>query len=148
MFAVVYPLVPTVRPLRASIGHGAIDRRGARELARVETGAPERLIETVWPEAYRVALTTRRDHGLAEDAAQDACATIARSLGALRTTICLRPGRTGSPPTRPLRWAPPSPDTIPRPGRRSWRLIDTAEAVDLDNALAELPVVQRAVIIL
>jgi RNA polymerase sigma factor (sigma-70 family) len=119
------------------------------ESARVETGALERLIEAVWPEAYRVALAVLRDRGLAEDAAQEACATIARSLGALKNpgtfaawsyriavNAAITIGRR-RPPVRSL-------DRVIDRGSS----VDTAEAVDLDNALAALPVVQRAVILL
>lgn len=119
------------------------------ESARVETGALERLIETVWPEAYRVALTILRDHGLAEDAAQDACATIARSLGALKNDnmfaswtyrIAANAAITIGRRNLPVQ----SLDPVVACGRS----VDTAEAVDLDNALAALPVVQRAMILL
>src|SRR6185437_1308041 len=44
----------------------------------------ERLIEAVWPEAYRLAASILRDRSLAEDVAQEACATMARSLPALK----------------------------------------------------------------
>lgn len=119
------------------------------ESARVETGALERLIETVWPEAYRVALTILRDHGLAEDAAQDACATIARSLGALKNDnmfaswtyrIAANAAITIGRRNLPVQSLDPA---VARGGS-----VDTAETVDLDNALAALPVVQRAVILL
>ncbi|MBV9104062.1 MAG: sigma-70 family RNA polymerase sigma factor, partial [Candidatus Eremiobacteraeota bacterium] len=44
----------------------------------------EELIRAVWPEAYRIAFAILRDRGLAEDAAQDACAAIAGSVRTLR----------------------------------------------------------------
>ncbi|MBC5829049.1 MAG: sigma-70 family RNA polymerase sigma factor [Candidatus Eremiobacteraeota bacterium] len=46
----------------------------------------ERLIIAVWPEAYRIAFSILRDGGLAEDAAQEACATMARQLHTLKNT--------------------------------------------------------------
>jgi DNA-directed RNA polymerase specialized sigma24 family protein len=53
------------------------------ERARSSAGAMERLIERVWPQAYRLAWGILRDRGLAEDAAQEACAAIAASLSGL-----------------------------------------------------------------
>ena len=47
--------------------------------------ALEVLLVALWPEAYRVALGVLRDRGLAEDAAQEACASIALGLPALRS---------------------------------------------------------------
>jgi RNA polymerase sigma factor (sigma-70 family) len=119
------------------------------ESARVETGALERLIDAVWPEAYRIALAVLRDRGLAEDAAQDACTTIVRSLGTLKN-----PGTFAA---WSYRIAVNAAITISRrrlPVRSLDRLVDrgssadAAEVVDLDNALAALPIVQRAVIVL
>jgi RNA polymerase sigma-70 factor, ECF subfamily len=119
------------------------------ESARVETGALERLIEAVWPEAYRIALAVLRDRGLAEDAAQDACATVARSLGTLKNPgtfaawlhrIAVNAAVTIARRRPPVRFL----DRVADRGSS----VDTAEAVDLGNALAALPVVQRAVIVL
>ena len=42
------------------------------------------LIRSVWPHAYRIAFSILRDHGLAEDAAQEACAVVFRSIQKLR----------------------------------------------------------------
>ena len=149
-FAVVIIRWRQQSPHLASVNHGAIDRRGARGVGQGRNRRSGPIIETVWPEAYRVALSILRDHGLAEDAAQDACATIARSLGALKNdnmfaTWTYRIAanaaggieRTSCFPTQSL-------DPVVARGGS----FDTAEAVDLDNALAELPVVQRAVILL
>ena len=119
------------------------------ESARSEIGALEQLIETVWPEAYRIALAILRDRGLAEDAAQDACTTLARSLGTLR--------KADSFATWVYRITVNAAITIGRcrlPTESLDRIVDSAssadaaETVDLDNALAALPVVQRAVILL
>ncbi|HEY6450917.1 MAG TPA: sigma-70 family RNA polymerase sigma factor [Candidatus Cybelea sp.] len=56
------------------------------ESAQAGSEALEPLIAAVWPEAYRVALVILRDRGLAEDAAQEACAAIARSLTSLKSS--------------------------------------------------------------
>jgi RNA polymerase sigma-70 factor, ECF subfamily len=58
--------------------------RGIIESARSGGDALDSLIAAVWPEAYRLALGILHDRGLAEDAAQEACATIARSLPSLK----------------------------------------------------------------
>lgn len=52
--------------------------------ARSEPAALDELIGQVWPEMYRVARGILRDRHAAEDAAQDACAAIARGLHALK----------------------------------------------------------------
>ncbi len=36
----------------------------------------DRFIRAIWPQAYRIAFSVLRDHGLAEDAAQEACAIL------------------------------------------------------------------------
>jgi RNA polymerase sigma-70 factor, ECF subfamily len=59
---------------------------GTVDDARNGGAALERLIVVVWPEAFRLALTILRDRGLAEDAAQEACAAIARTLPRLRSS--------------------------------------------------------------
>ena len=51
--------------------------------AKASEGGLEHLLALVWPEAFRMALSILRDRGLAEDAAQEACVTVARSLPTL-----------------------------------------------------------------
>jgi RNA polymerase sigma-70 factor (ECF subfamily) len=60
--------------------------RASVERARCDAGALDALIGAIWPEAYRLALSVLRDHGLAEDAAQEACAAIVRFLPSLKDT--------------------------------------------------------------
>lgn len=119
------------------------------ESAMVETAAMEQLIEAVWPEAYRVALAVLGDRGLAEDAAQDACATIVRTLGALRNagTFATWTYRIAVNAAITIARRHPRVQSLDRVANRS-SAVDRAEAVDLGNALAALPVVQRAVILL
>jgi RNA polymerase sigma-70 factor (ECF subfamily) len=45
----------------------------------------EALICAVWAHAFRIALSVLRDRGLAEDAAQEACAIVFRSIKRLRS---------------------------------------------------------------
>lgn len=109
----------------------------------------ERLIEAVWPEAYRLAASILRDRTLAEDVAQEACATMARSLHALKdprtfsswvyrivTNQAISAARKRRP-TVPI-------DAAPDPGTQ----FDSSDAIDLYNALATLPIDQRAAIVL
>jgi len=119
------------------------------ESAKSGGAALECLIAAVWPEAYRIALSILRDAGLAEDAAQDACAAMARSLGTLKNSAsfpawCYRTivnhaitaGRR-RPRTQAL-------DTL---AERAIH-VDRSDALDLYRALAELSYVQRAVVLM
>ena len=47
--------------------------------------ALENVLETVWPHAFRIAKSILRDQDAAEDAAQEACATVTRTIAALRS---------------------------------------------------------------
>ena len=60
------------------------------ERARGGGDALEGLIAAVWPDAYRMARTILGDAGHAEDAAQEACARMARSLPELRDAGAFR----------------------------------------------------------
>jgi RNA polymerase sigma-70 factor (ECF subfamily) len=46
--------------------------------------AAETLVELVWPEAYRIALSVLGKHAAAEDAAQEACARVLISMHTLK----------------------------------------------------------------
>ncbi len=126
----------------------AIDNK-LLEHASSDRASLERLIGAVWPEAYRVALGILRDRGLAEDAAQEACAALARSLPSLRSgerftawihRIVVNEALTvarRNPRTHAL-------DAVEKHGITFER----SDAMDLQDALAKLPTLQRAVIIL
>jgi RNA polymerase sigma factor (sigma-70 family) len=60
------------------------------ESAAGDSAALERLIAAVWPEAYRLAAGILHDPGLAEDAAQEACAAMAVSLSSLKNVLAFR----------------------------------------------------------
>jgi len=49
-----------------------------------DEGAISGLLAAVWPDAYRIAWSVLRDGPAAEDAAQEACARVWRSIGGLR----------------------------------------------------------------
>ncbi|HTA39106.1 MAG TPA: sigma-70 family RNA polymerase sigma factor [Candidatus Acidoferrales bacterium] len=117
--------------------------------ARSSKADLERLVRAVWPEAYRIAFSIVRDRGLAEDAAQEACASIARSLPSLKSTA---------------RFSSWSYKTIVNQAivatRRRRRTValdeipgdagggDRSDALDLHDALMRLPVEQRGAIVL
>jgi RNA polymerase sigma-70 factor (ECF subfamily) len=50
-----------------------------------ESAAVEQLVAAVWPGCFRLAATVIGDRGLAQDAAQEACATILRKIRTLRS---------------------------------------------------------------
>lgn len=119
------------------------------ERARTSEGDLERLIAIVWPEAYRVSFGILRDVGLAEDAAQEACAAMARSLPTLKElgvfpawsyriiTNCALTAVRRRPSTRSLEEVAEHPTAL-----------EQNDAIDLHRALGALPAVQRAAVIL
>ncbi len=59
----------------------------ARSGAREEI---ERLLQTIWPDAYRLAFAVLGDGPSAEDAAQDACVIVYRTIASLRDPAAFR----------------------------------------------------------
>jgi RNA polymerase sigma factor (sigma-70 family) len=108
----------------------------------------DRLIALMWPDAYRTALAILHDRGLAEDAAQEACASMARSLPSLKRTELFRGWMYRIVVNRAI--------AIGRKRRVEENLsgVDPAERddpttrIDLYNALAKLPLRERAIVIL
>ncbi len=119
------------------------------EAASSESGALERLITGVWPEAFRLAMGILHDRELAEDAAQEACASMAAGLSSLKSSGAFR--------TWFYRLVVNEAITISRRRREAVTLdeavsenvqLDNAEALDLARALQRLPAEQRAVVLL
>ncbi len=119
------------------------------ESARAASEALEPLIAAVWPEAYRVALVILHDRGLAEDAAQEACAAIVRSLSSLKSSNAFAAWSYKITVSHALAAA--------RRRRRTESLdalgdrgvtFDRSETLDLYDALASLTPLQRAAILL
>lgn len=107
------------------------------------------LIAAVWPEAYRIAVNILHDRGLAEDVAQDACAAIASSLPALKNTDAFRAWSYKIILRHAITAARRRPREQTLDALTDRRIhFDRSEALDLYNALAALPVVQRGAIIL
>lgn len=117
--------------------------------ARSGGEALERLLTAVWPEAYRIAASILRDRGLAEDAAQEACAAIALALPDLKSgatfrswsyTAIVRHAITAARRRRPVHSIDAAADI---------RFIaDGSDAVDLYRALAALTPAERGAVLL
>ena len=119
------------------------------ERARAGGSDLEQLIAAVWPDAYRIAFAILRDAGLAEDAAQEACATVARSLQTLRNADFFGSWSykiiVNEALTTARRWPPM--ETLSAAGARIVNS-DRSDALDLYHALTALPLEQRAAILL
>lgn len=122
---------------------------GLIERARSGGADLDGLITVVWPEAYRIAFAILRDSGLAEDAAQEACAAIARSLTTLKDARVFRAWSYKIIVNHAITVARRRPrtetlETLTHQGVH----FDHTDALDLYNALAKLPPVQRGAIVL
>lgn len=125
-----------------------VDPSLVREAQR---GGPalETLLVALWPEAYRVAFGILHDRGLAEDAAQEACASIALGLPALRAAeafstwmyrIIIRHAMVSA---KQSRWTAELGTTI-----EAQRAASDDDRLDILAAIAELPKSQRAAVVL
>jgi RNA polymerase sigma-70 factor, ECF subfamily len=129
----------------------AVVERGIVERARERGGADlEALLAAVWPETYRIAASVLRDRGLAEDAAQEACATIARALPSLRSldafaTWSYKIAVTAALAAARQRSRAQSLDELDPTAEAG---LDRGDALDLYRALGRLRPIQRAVILL
>ncbi|HVA28344.1 MAG TPA: sigma-70 family RNA polymerase sigma factor [Candidatus Baltobacteraceae bacterium] len=119
------------------------------ESAKRDDFGLERLIVAVWPEAYRIALGILRDRGLAEDVAQDACASIARSLPALTNNSRFAAWAykiiTNHAMTAARRR--PRAEALDALGASAIES-DQSDVLDLQRALAALPLLQRVAMLL
>jgi RNA polymerase sigma factor (sigma-70 family) len=117
--------------------------------AQRDDAALEALLTALWPEAYRVAFGVLHDHGMAEDAAQEACASIARGLPVLRSSeafyrwmyrIIVRHATASA-----KRWK----KTADLDAKTEPRAVSSEdERLDILAAIAALPVSQRTAIVL
>lgn len=119
------------------------------ERARSDPGAIEQLIALIWPETFRIAVHILRDPAMAEDAAQDACVAIARSIPKLRqdsafgswaykiavnATLAAQRGRVR---------------TVPLDERTDSPIhFESTDALDLHRAMIRLSPRQRAAVLL
>jgi RNA polymerase sigma-70 factor, ECF subfamily len=122
---------------------------GLIESARSGREGLEQLISAVWPEAYRIAFGILRDRGLAEDAAQEACATMASSLATLKNAGAFRGWSYKIVANHAISLARrrPRSQSLDALAEREMHF-DQSDALDLYNALAALPVEQRTAVIL
>lgn len=123
--------------------------RATIERARDDAGTLDALIGAVWPEAYRLAFGVLRDHGLAEDAAQEACAAIVRFLPSLKDPDAFQTWSYRVIFRHALdvaRRRPPTTDL----DKLCAHVVDSerSDALDLYAALAALTPLQRATILL
>ena len=119
------------------------------QTAASDRDALERLIARVWPDAYRLAMGVLRDRSLAEDAAQEACASMAVWLASLKDAAAFR--------TWFYRLVVNAAITISRRRRETVTLqtaenesveYDSTDALDLAAALQRLAPQQRAMVLL
>ena len=116
-----------------------------------DAAALERLLATVWPHAYRIALSILRQPAAAEDAAQEACARVVLAIAQLRSRaafgiwfyrLVVREALAIERRTRSHVRLDPGIVASASP------LTDALVRLDVLRALGELPPQQRAVIAL
>lgn len=109
----------------------------------------ERLVTAIWPEAYRLSYTLLGNRAAAEDAAQESCAAVIRSLHALKDPqafgswfyrIVANNARTLHRRRVPAEPLDSSAAAVPH--------FDNTEAVELHEALHSLSLFQRAAVVL
>jgi len=107
----------------------------------------EALLEIAWPEAYRLARAIVGERAGAEDAAQEACIIMYRTIGSLRNAAAFRVWsyrivvREASARKRKQVRDVPAIFSVSEP-------TDEAMSIDVWNALATLPDTLRAVVVL
>ena len=117
--------------------------------ARHDGPSLERLIAEVWPQAYRLAFAVLHDRGLAEDAAQEACASIARGLPALRAAATFHSWSYRIVMNQALSAVRKQPSFQPlESATDSGTAFDPTGDLDMRAALAKLTPRQRAIVVL
>jgi RNA polymerase sigma-70 factor, ECF subfamily len=115
-----------------------------------QRGSPadiDALVEAVWPDACRLAYAILGDRASAEDAAQEACITMYRSITSLRSAAAFRVWfyrilvRAASGVREKSRRQQPNAEDL------SYR-VDDAASIDVWRALAALPKHLRDVVVL
>jgi RNA polymerase sigma-70 factor, ECF subfamily len=121
----------------------------AVERARMGGAELDALIGAVWPAAFRVAFGILRDRGLAEDAAQEGCAAIARALPGLKRLDAFRAWSYKVVVSHALALARRRPHAVPLDAIAERQIrFERGDALDLYRALAALTPVQRAAVLL
>lgn len=121
--------------------------RGLIEAARDSDGDDmERLLQVLWPHAFRIARSIVQSDDLAEDAAQEACAVIYRQISQLRNTEAFRVWAYRIVTREALRIA--KRDVAAKLAPEAAYETDVEQRIDVLRALAHLPANLRAVIVL
>lgn len=108
----------------------------------------ERLIAAVWPSAFRLAFSIIRDRGLAEDAAQEACAAIARTLPSLLDSRAFAAWSYRIVTNHALTAARRRTHAQTLEAADREVSFERSDSLDLYNAMAKLPHAQRAAVVL
>jgi RNA polymerase sigma-70 factor, ECF subfamily len=125
-----------------------------------DTDRLHRLVETIWPDAFRIAMSVLHDRALAEDAAQEACARVLVSLRDLRDAHAFRTWfyrlvvnaaiqetrRRDRPP--PVVAEADEDRDAAEPDERAPPALPLEDAVDLRRAVADLDPIYRVPLVL
>lgn len=107
----------------------------------------ELLLRTVWPDAYRLARAILGEDQSAEDAAQEACIILCRTIASLRSSAAFRTWfyrvvvREAAQLKRKRARIEPAPEAPPDD-------VDRSSAIDVWRALSVLPAKLREVVVL
>ena len=106
-----------------------------------------RLIETVWPDAYRLAFAILGEHASAQDAAQESCVILCRTVASLRDAGAFRVwfSRIVVRVASRLKRRRAAVELCVAPAPAS---IDPATSIDIWRALSSLPRKLREVVVL
>ena len=110
-----------------------------------ERSAVEQLIECIWPHTYRIALSVVADNSLAEEAAQESCAIIFRTIPSLKPIQAFRVWLYRIVARESLRLAVRTPTGFAPTPRGE---IEPALRLDIIQALHRLEPGQRAAVVL
>jgi RNA polymerase sigma-70 factor, ECF subfamily len=128
----------------------AIDEGLVAAASAGDATATSALLEQLWPDAYRIAWSIAGERTAAEDAAQEACARVLRSLAGLRDAASLRPWFyrivVNETKTRLRRSARAPSDTVDDLPAESG--VSREEHLDLARALRALDPALRTVVVL
>jgi RNA polymerase sigma-70 factor, ECF subfamily len=107
----------------------------------------ERLLEAVWPDAYRLARAVLEDRQAAEDAAQEACVILYRTIASLRNAAAFRVWfyRIVVREASELKRRRSRVETVPEPEPSA---VDQTTSIDVWRALASLPQHLRDIVVL
>jgi RNA polymerase sigma-70 factor, ECF subfamily len=119
------------------------------EAASTDSRSLEQLVVAVWPEAYRLAAGILRDRSLAEDAAQEACASMVAGLSSLKSAAAFRAWFYRLVVNEAVTISRRRRDVVSLQDVETVTIVfDAAQAIDLSNALSHLPTEQRVVVLL